>query len=228
MRIRAVVFDAYGTLFDTADGSVQATTKILLKNGPHLDPAEVYARWKEHHKRIISNLSRFLTEQSIFVMGLDLTYQDFGITGYAPEDVKIMLATLDARQLFPDVLPCLESLKGRFEIVIASNTDSRPFLENLRQSPLSIDKWVTSESLQAYKPQRTFYERMLSYLHRDPCEVVFVGDSLDADVLVPIALGMHGVWLNRKQEKNPYNEQRISEISTLTELNGLIATLEKE
>jgi FMN phosphatase YigB (HAD superfamily) len=140
MRITAIVFDAYGTLFDTVDGSVRATSEILLKNGTHLDPAEVYARWKEHHKQIISNLSRFLTEQSIFVMGLNLTYQDFGITGYAPEDVKIMLATLDSRRLFPDALPCVENLKERFEVVIASNTDSRPFLENLRQSPLSINK----------------------------------------------------------------------------------------
>jgi 2-haloacid dehalogenase len=227
MRITTIVFDAYGTLFDTADGSMRATREILLRNGVNCDAERVYARWKEYHKQTISSLSTFLREELVFIKGLELTYQDLGITGHAAEDVKIMLTTLHARSLFPDVLPCVNSLKGRFEIVIASNTDSRPFLENLRSSHLVIDKWFTSESLRAYKPHRAFYERMLSRIGKKPHEIVFVGDSLDADVLMPSAFGMHGIWLNRKEGKTRYNEQQISEITTLAELSGLITTLEK-
>jgi FMN phosphatase YigB (HAD superfamily) len=228
MNITTIVFDAYGTLFDTADGSVRATREILLKNGVHLDAGTVYARWKEHHKQTISGLSTFLSEEQVFIKGLKLIYQDFGIAGNAPEDVKIMLASLHPRALFPDAMPCVSSFMNKFEIVIASNTDSLPFLENLRNSHLAIDKWFTSESLHAYKPNRVFYERMLSSLAREPHEVVFVGDTLDADVLVPSACGMHGVWLNRNQERSSNGELNVREIHALSELQRTITDLEKQ
>jgi 2-haloalkanoic acid dehalogenase type II len=227
MEITTVVFDAYGTLFDTADGSVRATREILLRNGVHLDAGKVYERWKEHHMQTISGLSAFLPEELVFIKGLELTYRDFGITGHVSEDVKIMLATLRTRSLFPDALPCVGGLKRRFEVVIVSNTDSRPFLENLQNNRLVIDRWFTSESLRAYKPNRTFYERMLSRLAKEPHEIVFVGDTLDADVLVPSACGMHGVWLNRKREKNRNSKQNVMEISTLSELQGIVTDLER-
>src|SRR4030095_12656727 len=97
-------------------------------------------------------------------------------------------------------MPCLNRLRGRFELVVASNTDSRPFLAYVWNTKLVVDKWFTSELLQAYKPHRAFYERMLEELDRAPQAIVFVGDLLDADVMGPMACGMHGIWLNRKRQ----------------------------
>lgn len=136
MRISTIAFDAYGTLIDTADGSVRATQQILLKNGCHLDPHEVYTRWKTYHQHIISTLLDFIAEEEIFVMGLSKIYQDYGIAGNPYEDVHIMLATLGIRTVFSDALPCLNRLRRRFDLVIASNTDSLPFLTELRNNKL--------------------------------------------------------------------------------------------
>jgi 2-haloalkanoic acid dehalogenase type II len=224
MSISTIAFDAYGTLIDTADGSVRATQKILLKHGCHFDPTEVYARWKTSHQQIISTLSTFTSEEAIFVVGLSRIYKDYHISGHPHEDVHIMLATLGIRKLFPDTMPCLNRLRGRFDLVIASNTDSRPFLADVQNNQLVVDKWFTSESLQAYKPHRAFYERMLAELGRAPQEVVFVGDALDADVMGPIACGMHGIWLNRRRQRPP-EVQGVHEIATLAELDKVIATL---
>jgi len=41
MHISTIAFDAYGTLFATADGSVRATQQILLKHGCDRAPQEV-------------------------------------------------------------------------------------------------------------------------------------------------------------------------------------------
>lgn len=225
MRISTIAFDAYGTLIDTADGAVRATQKILLKNGCDLDPNEVYTRWKTYHQQIISTLSAFTSEEAIFVAGLSRIYHDYGIAGNPREDVHIMLATLGRRRVFGDTLPCLQSLRGRFELVLASNTDSLPFLTDLWNNKLVVDKWFTSESLQAYKPHRAFYDRLLGALGRAPQEVVFVGDSLDTDVMGPMACGMQGIWLNRKRTRQP-EVHGVHEISTLAELDSVITTLQ--
>lgn len=177
-------------------------------------------RW--YHPQIIASLTGFQAEEDIFVAGLSQIYQDYSISGHPQEDVHIMLATLGIRKLFPDTMPCLNRLRGRVELVIASNTDSRPFRADLRNNALVVDKWFTSESLQAYKPHRAFYERMLKALGRAPQEVIFVGDSLDADVLGPMACGMHSIWLNRTRQRRPEGHGGHG-ISTLAELDTVMA-----
>jgi 2-haloacid dehalogenase len=225
MSISTIAFDAYGTLIDTADGSVRATQQILLKNGCNLDPNEVYTRWKTYHQHSISTLSAFTSQATIFVTGLSRLHQEYGIAGNPREDVSMMLATLGRRKISSDTLPCLQSLRARFELVIASNTDALPFLADLWNNKLVVDQWLTSESLQAYKPHRAFYERLLGALGRAPQEVVFVGDSLDADVMGPMACGMQGTWLNRKRMGQP-EVHGVHEISALAELNSVLTTLQ--
>ena len=54
--------------------------------------------------------------------------------------------------------------------------------------------------------------------------MVFVGDSLDADVLGPMACGMHGIWLNRTRQRRPEGHG-VHAISTLAALDTVVATL---
>lgn len=217
MNITTIVFDAYGTLINTADGSVNATKEIIRKYNLDLNPTEVYARWKNHHIEIISSLSEFQLERNIFVEGLSRVYKDFNIVGCPDEDVKVMLATLGIRRLYPDALPCINKLKGRNKIAIASNTDSSPFIADLQNNNLSVDVWFTSESLQTYKPHEEFYLRMITELGCEPNDILFVGDSIDADVLGPINIGMRAVWLNR----NGPSQTKLSELSEIASLDDL-------
>ncbi len=55
--VKAVLLDAYGTLFDTGTGSVQAAQEILARNGREdLSPAEFYGQWKALHHRLMEEL----------------------------------------------------------------------------------------------------------------------------------------------------------------------------
>ena len=61
--VKAVLLDAYGTLFDTGTGSVQAAQEILARNGREdLSPAEFYGQWKALHHRLMEELPSFRTE----------------------------------------------------------------------------------------------------------------------------------------------------------------------
>ena len=67
--VKAVLLDAYGTLFDTGTGSVQAAQEILARNGREdLSPAEFYGQWKaDVYKRqqLHTSLSREAEGQAL-------------------------------------------------------------------------------------------------------------------------------------------------------------------
>ena len=64
--LKAIIFDAYGTLLCTGTGSVDAAGEILAKNGRQdISPSGVYARWKQLHPRHMDRGGPFLTEEAL-------------------------------------------------------------------------------------------------------------------------------------------------------------------
>ena len=61
--IKAVILDAYGTIFNTGTGSVDMMREILRQNGREdLDASTVYTRFKQFHRQHIDTLESFITE----------------------------------------------------------------------------------------------------------------------------------------------------------------------
>ena len=80
--VKAVLLDAYGTLFDTGTGSVQAAQEILARNGREdLSPAEFYGQWKALHHRLMEELPSFRTEARLYAQGLAMLYRQYGFPG---------------------------------------------------------------------------------------------------------------------------------------------------
>ena len=197
--LKTILFDAYGTLISTGTGSIDAAQKILLKNGCRDVSAKVfYARWKDYHRQHMHEAADFVNEEMIFHMDLRRLYRDYGLAGDADEDVQIMLNTLGQRTAFPETKAVLDFLRERFTVCIASTTDTRPLLSDLKRNNLQFDHIFTSESLRAYKPDPIFYTRILDALNADVSQALFVGDSLTDDVFGPQQLGIRTCWLNRK------------------------------
>lgn len=198
--IKAIIFDVYGTLIDTKDGSVRATEAILRKNNSDLDPKSVYAEWKKYHLKHISELTTFKKDEDIFLMDLKKLFIKYGIKGNAEEDVNFMLASLTGREAFPETNAVLEGLKSKYKLYIGSNTDTEPFLVNLHNNNIVVDEYFTSESLQIYKPEKEFFAKILEKVNCNVDEVVYVGDSQVDDILGASALNISTVWINRKRQ----------------------------
>jgi len=227
MNLKAIIFDAYGTLIDTKDGSVLATSAILRRNNSDLDAAEVYSRWKQYHRMHIESLATFVNEEAVFLLDLKRLYADYGIVGTPEEDVKIMLSTLGVRQLFPETLEVVGELRKRYRVFIASTSDTAPLESDLTRNGLAVDGYFTSESLQMHKPRREFYLRVLSEIGHSADEVLFVGDSLRDDVWGPAGAGLRTVWINRKSDftRSDSDVAPDHEIHDLRELPAVVRKL---
>ncbi|MGI6255311.1 MAG: HAD family hydrolase [Acutalibacter sp.] len=199
--LKAIVFDGYGTLFDTGTGSVDAVRDILFLNGhPEISPHQFYSEWKVLHQGHMDHLPQFVTEREIYALDLEELYRRYGFFRDAGEDVAVMLRIQGKRQVYPEVSQVLDKLESRFLLAIGSTTDTAPLLEDLQRGGLSFapSRIFTSQSLGVYKPKREFYQAILDSLGLAPQETLFVGDSLVNDIQGPQSVGMRTCWVNRK------------------------------
>ena len=135
--IKAVLLDAYGTLFDTGTGSVQAAQEILARNGREdLSPAEFYGQWKALHHRLMEELPSFRTEARLYAQGLAMLYRQYGFSRNPAEDVKVMLRYQGTRTAYPEVKAVVESLATQYLLCVASTTDTAPLLRDLARAGL--------------------------------------------------------------------------------------------
>ncbi len=193
--IRAVTFDAFGTLVDTGrEVLIQVAGAACADHRPGLDPAALLEVWDRYF--FGGETDTFLTLREVTTDALARAFADFGIQA----DPEPYIETLDALWLqakaYPEVPAVLASLDGVPRAVV-SNADHEFLKGILRRNGLRFDAIVTSESARTYKPRPRIFEMALDALQARPDEVVHVGDSLVADVEGAARLGMRTIWVNR-------------------------------
>lgn len=202
---KLIILDAFGTVISTANGSVEACKKILALQPREIDAVSFYAEWKKWHRKHLdkANEGVFLPERDIYVDDLRELYRQYGIDRPYAEDVKIMLASLEGRKVFPEVLETVKRLRKNHRVVIGSTSDDGPLSRNMAENGFAVDAVYTSEMMRKYKPDKEFYRYILRHEGFESEDAVFVGDSISDDVGGPQSVGITGVLLNRKNNYDP-------------------------
>jgi HAD superfamily hydrolase (TIGR01662 family) len=135
----------------------------------------------------------------------------------------------NARDVYPDVRPCLDDLKrAGYTVGVAGNQTARAgrFLHELN---LPADWIVTSDDLGAEKPDVAFFEKLIEQKSLIPEETAYVGDRFENDVLPAQRAGLTGVLIRRGpwgfvNEAHPDADQADLRITSLTELQQMLTT----
>jgi HAD superfamily hydrolase (TIGR01549 family) len=201
--IRAVLFDAYGTLVD-----------ITAKRGPFRRLLQIGEQ--QGRPMTAADAVTLMTAP----MGLHQAAQQLGIRLTKEESTQLdaALATeLASVRLFPDTLTTLETLRSRgYRLGLCSNlaADYAGPLTTLLSSHLDVQVW--SFEVGAVKPEPRIYARSCQVLGCATSEVLMVGDTLAADVAGPRAYGMQALHLNRRG--GPPTEDALTSLSDLLEI----------
>jgi HAD superfamily hydrolase (TIGR01549 family) len=134
----------------------------------------------------------------------------------------------NARDVYPDVRPCLEQLKASgFTVGVAGNQTFRAgrFLHELN---FAADWIVTTEDLGAEKPDVAFFEKLIEQKSLTPEETAYVGDRFENDVLPAQQAGLTGVLIRRGpwgfvNESHPDADEAALRITSLAELQDALA-----
>jgi HAD superfamily hydrolase (TIGR01549 family) len=132
------------------------------------------------------------------------------------ELVESFLEALDP-PLFDDVIPTLESLRGRVKLALLTNN---PYgADVLDRHGLHIDVFdsVVVADPSVRKPNPRAFAPLLEALGLAAGEIAYVGDSVDADVEGALGAGLRAIWLNRWHDPWPIPPGVVS-IASLSEL----------
>lgn len=218
MPIRAVTFDAYGTLLRNED-LMLVPRRIVADHGLSALSDEVLRVWLGLYFEATQR-PPFRTLREIHGEVLPHVLRRFDVGCDAAPYVDLFFQVTTKVELYPETLEVLNAL-GPVRSAIVSNADH----EHLAawNVTLPVEFILISETVRAYKPQRLVFQRALERLGLPPAEVLHVGDSDVEDIQGAQAAGLPVAWVNRDgRPRRPDVPPPDFEIRDLTELPRLL------
>jgi 2-haloacid dehalogenase len=202
-----LTFDCYGTLIQWDEGLVAALHQILTNKGANLDINQfirVYDRYEHDLEQEMPHRSfKAVTEQA-----LGLAMRDFSV-GIDAADIEILTSSIERMPPFPEVVDTLGELKNAgFRLAIISNTDDEIIAGNVSQLGGTIDRVITAQQAQAYKPSRRIFEHAWHTIGVAKENVVHICASPHLDLVAARDLDFRCIWIDRatgRQAPADYN-----------------------
>ena len=217
--IRAVLFDVDFTLARPGPELMpEGYVSCAASHGLAIDPS----RYEAAREAAFVDLQRHPDmdhDEEIWVAFTERIVLGMGGAPPASRDVAVELTARWAQhtnfELYDDVLPTLRELRGRgIKIGVVSNS-SRDVREFAKHHVLEIDAGISSFHHGKTKPHASIFRAVLELLEVEPHEALMVGDTIDADIEGPVAIGMQAVLLDRLGLR-PEFAPRIASLAELT------------
>ncbi len=224
--IKAIAFDTDGTLVDfikVMRHSLECSLRELEKHHSYASTVMNIDRMIEIRDAVAELFGGNIVD--LKAVRLESFRQILAIVGRPDESLANHLCKLYIKhryediEVYDDVIPLLEMLKGRYIMGLHSNGNSYPELCGLEGY---FDFRVFSEECGVEKPDPEFYRVVLERAGCAPDELLNVGDSLHNDITAAVSAGIKSVWLNRKGETEPPDVDVKYEIRSLSDLPNLI------
>jgi len=214
---KAVIFDAYGTLFDVHS----AVGRHMAQVGP--DAARFSEVWRTkqlEYSWVLSLAGRYepfwtLTEQAL----------DYAFARFPSVDRSIrplLLEAYRALDAYPEVQQALEALRTRgLRTGILSNGDPGMLKAAVDSANLAgdLDMVLSVDAVQVFKTCPRSYDLVLQALSIAAHEVVFVSSNR-WDIAGAAAFGFTPIWVNRLGLPDEYAE--LAPSAVVASLDGLI------
>ena len=203
MTIKAITFDAYGTLLNIEGMHSKAAEEILKLTGFEADSAQFHTVWDRFADQLMVQKS-FATIWSIFDQALTDAFQHFGFRGKrVPGDLELWRNMLKNCSPYSTAREVVARAGRDYKTALISNADNEELDLGLERAGLQFDLVLSSEDARSYKPNADIFQKAAFALGCQPQEIMHVGDSFIADVLGAKAFGASSVWINRKGREIP-------------------------
>lgn len=232
MTIRAVFFDAAGTLFHPARRVGESYALIAAKYGMNVAAAEINERFRvcfDAAPRLafpgagpeqLSALER--NWWKALVAEVFRPWDGFGEFDAYFDELFAYFADSAAWKLYPEVEQTLAGLRARGLVLdVISNFDSRlvAILEGLGVAG-SFENIFVSSRVGYAKPDRRIFEVALKRHGLAASQTIHVGDSEVNDVAGANGAGLRGVLVDRSLASAPSPDSRVASLDGILSLLG--------
>jgi 2-haloacid dehalogenase len=191
--IRAVVFDAYGTLYDIQ--SVAAVTEEAFPGYGEII-TQIWRIKQLEYTWLRSLMRRYQDFSAITRDSLAYTLRVLGLEHDSGVFERIMDKYLHL-DLYPDAMPALAAMRDR-KLAILSNGSSGMLDTLVHNSGLDrvLDATISIDSKKIFKPAPEAYSLIEAVLSVPPAEVLFISSN-PWDVCGAKAFGLNVAWIER-------------------------------
>ena len=198
-----LTFDCYGTLIQWDEGLLAAVQRILSRQaGTAVDAATLIHTYDKHEHRL-EQARPHKSFRAVAGESLRLAMDELSLA-YAPTDIDILTSGISRMPPFPEVVEALGALKASgFRLCIISNTDDDVIAGNIEQLGGHVDRVVTAQQAQAYKPSRVIFEHAHRTIGVGKNELVHICASPQLDLVAARDLGFRCIWIDRGTGRKP-------------------------
>ena len=198
-----LTFDCYGTLIQWDEGLLAAVQKILAKQKTSTVDAATLIRTYDKYEHRLEEERPHKSFRTVAGTGLQLAMEELGLT-YQPSDIEILTSSISGMPPFPEVVGALGALKAQgFKLCIISNTDDDIIAGNVAQLGGHVDRVITAQQAQAYKPSRQTFGHAHRALGVSKDEIVHICASPHLDLAAARDIGFRCIWIDRGTGRKP-------------------------
>ena len=222
-NIKHIFFDLDHTLWDFEKNSDLAFQKVFSKQNVTIS----LDAFLEIYKPINLEYWRLYREEK--VTKSELRYQrlkkTFDAVNYPISDQLINLIAIEYidflphfNYLFPYTFEILEYLKGKYKLHIITNGFEEIQSKKMISSKIIhyFDAIITSESVGVKKPNPKVFQYALQLANANKENSIMIGDSIEADILGAMNIGMKAIHCNFEHKK--IENKNFNSITSLLEL----------
>lgn len=211
--IRAIFFDLDDTLVDDTISleqcAEQAVRELLPDRGP--DPASMARAYVDAAIEFWTQLGPGSPKLPPGAIRPRMWRDALGRYGIDDDGLAARLAhrfdelRVERVELFPEALPVLQALHGRYRMAIITNGFAETHDQKIARLELErfFDVVLLAGELQMAKPDPAVFVRGMELLKVEPATSVMVGDRYDRDIEGAHAAGMRAVWVCCRGETVP-------------------------
>ena len=219
MKTKAVVFDAYGTLFDVNSAAEKCKEKI----GANWEAfANFWRTTQLEYTWLRSLMKRHKNFWEVTEDSLDKTMKVFNINKNLKEELLSLYKILSP---YPEVRGVLDDLKKKnYKLAILSNGNPALLNELVASNKLNdlFDNLFSIEEVKVYKPDSRVYEIPIKKYNVKANEITFLSANT-WDVSGGGNFGYNSIWVNRnKSVFDILDFQPKNEINNLTQLLDIV------
>ena len=219
MNIKAVVFDAYGTLFDVNSAAEKCKHKIGNKWESF---ANFWRTTQLEYTWLRSLMKRHKNFWQITEDSLDKSMRVFNIDKSMKNELLNLYKVLSP---YPEVKEVLENLKKKnLKLAILSNGTPSLLNELVKSNNLNnlFDDLFSIEQVKVYKPDAKVYEIPVKKYSIEANEIAFLSSNT-WDVAGGGNYGYNSVWVNRNNSQfDNLDYQPKNEIGNLSQLLDIV------
>lgn len=214
------IFDAYGTLFDVHAAIARHKEKV----GPDADRVSAIWRTKQLEYSWTLTLAGHYTD---FWM-LTQRALDYALAMTPSVDKSLKPALLDAYfklDAYPDAQIALKALKAKGRKAGILSNGSPTMLKGAVEAAAigeHLDAVLSVDALKMFKPRLEVYRLVTDQFRCAPGEVTFVSSNR-WDVMGGVRAGFRGVWINRSNMPDEYQDfppaRVLKGLGTLSEID---------